>query len=418
MTSDDDELLREFALTRSEQAFTELAGRYANWVYSAALRMVRDPHGAEDVTQAVFLLLWQQPRKALGRSLAGWFFRATRYCAANVRRGEVRRDGRERKAAAMRPEASESETGGLWEQLAPLLEEMMDRLREKDRNVLLLRFYQGKSMSQIGESLRISEDAARKRVSAATEKLRNLFQARGVVVPAAALSAAMLAKTTHAAPAAVIGAINGFGSPPVAVISLANLARRMIFMAKWKLTASITLLFVVLAATATSLCVALWSGSPAAVPPPAAAAIAASAAPVQIQPVASQPTAADLEYVVPFKLGDTHFLNGDSVTIAEIRGTSRNMVIGNRYRVRGTFTLASHNQASLAIYLTSSTNGAYDNEPFGNNAVAVQAGKGDFTLDFEIREMGYPHLSFYPTNGQSFGHLYFGTGAYLYPAKH
>jgi len=97
---DDRQLLRNYVLNRSEEAFAVLTGRYVNLVHSAALRRVRDHHLADDVTQAVFLLLARKaatlPEKTV---LVGWLYRATHFAAGHVLRTERRRQLLHTKAA-------------------------------------------------------------------------------------------------------------------------------------------------------------------------------------------------------------------------------------------------------------------------------------------------------------------------------
>src|ERR1043166_5715801 len=99
---DDAELLAEYAATRSERAFTQLVQKYVSLVYSSALRQVRDPHLAEEITQAVFIIL---ARKAGGLSrrtiLSGWLCRTAHFAACDALKAERRRQQREQLAAQM-----------------------------------------------------------------------------------------------------------------------------------------------------------------------------------------------------------------------------------------------------------------------------------------------------------------------------
>src|ERR1700722_3624194 len=95
----DASLLREFANRRSQEAFNELVSRHSNWVYSTAARLVRDPHLAEDVAQAVFIVLADKAAKLSDAPLHAWLFKVTRYAAANAIRARSRRDKHERFAA-------------------------------------------------------------------------------------------------------------------------------------------------------------------------------------------------------------------------------------------------------------------------------------------------------------------------------
>ena len=97
--NDDLTLLREYARSNSEEAFAALVSRHINLVYSVALRQVRDPHLAEEITQAVFIIL---ARKAgsLGPKtiLSGWLCRTARYASANALTIQRRRQHREQEA--------------------------------------------------------------------------------------------------------------------------------------------------------------------------------------------------------------------------------------------------------------------------------------------------------------------------------
>jgi uncharacterized protein (TIGR03435 family) len=194
----DMDLVREYARSGSEEAFRVLVERHLNLVYSAAYRKLSNPHEAEEVCQAVFIILASKAAKLPQRTvLAGWLYETARLTAANCLRSQIRRSQREQEAQ-MQSTAEQSELDA-WGQVAPVLDEAMAHLNEKDRNAVVLRFFQTKSFQDVGASLGLSEDAAKMRVNRAVEKLRKFFLRRGVTVSATALSAAVAAHAVQSA---------------------------------------------------------------------------------------------------------------------------------------------------------------------------------------------------------------------------
>ena len=204
----DPQLLRAYAEHRSEPAFAELVRRHVDFVYSAARRMVCDSHLAEDVTQAVFIALAKNaPQLANHPVLSGWLHRTAQNIAAQTVRTDVRRRVREQEAAAMN-ELLATEPDALWEQIAPLLDAALGELNEGDRDALFLRYFERKSAREMAEILGTSDDAAQKRVSRATERLREFFAKRGVTVGAGGLAVVISANAVQAAPAGLAVAIS------------------------------------------------------------------------------------------------------------------------------------------------------------------------------------------------------------------
>src|SRR5437667_1024340 len=197
----DQQLLRDYTGRRSEAAFAELVRRHVDFVYSAALRMVRDAHLAEDVAQGVFVALAQSASQLRDRPvLSGWLHRTTQNLAANAVRTNVRRQAREQEAAAMN-ELLAAGSDVSWEHIAPHLDAALGELSEPDRDAVLLRYFEKKSAQEMAERLGISDEAAQKRVSRAVERLREFFAKRGVAIGASGLVVVISANAVQAAPA-------------------------------------------------------------------------------------------------------------------------------------------------------------------------------------------------------------------------
>lgn len=250
----DRELWERYRHSPSAAALGELVRRHVDWVYSAARRQVGDAHQAEDVTQAVFLLLVQKaPRLRANTVLPAWLLKVTRYAAATGRRTEARRKKHETQAAAMKSETSEPIGEEQWEQLAPMLDELVGKLREKDRQAVLLRFYRGMDFAAVGSELGISEEAAKKRVGRAVEKLRQMAQGKGLVLAGAALAEGMLTHTTQAAPAQLAAVVVNVITAPAAAGAAVTIAKGVGQMMTWikiKLVAGVAIALVIFGATA------------------------------------------------------------------------------------------------------------------------------------------------------------------------
>src|ERR1051325_1012167 len=203
----DIELLQQYAREGSEEAFAALVTRHVNLVYSAALRKTGNASAAEEVTQAVFIILAQKADRLRQETiLSGWLYQTARLTSASFLRNEIRRARREQEAY-MESLSNETETEN-WLQIAPLLEDAMGKLSEKDRNAIVLRFFEGKSFQEVGTAFGASENAAKKRVGHALEKLRKYFSKRGVASTSAIIAGMMSTNSAQVAPAALAKVIS------------------------------------------------------------------------------------------------------------------------------------------------------------------------------------------------------------------
>jgi len=240
---DDAELLRRYAEDRSEEAFSELVRRNLGLVYCAALRQCGDAHRAEDVAQAVFTDLARKARSLASRTvLAGWLHTSTRYASLRVLRAESRRRARELKAHAMNASHETGEPAGLWDQLRPVIDDTLRELGERDREAVLLRYFEGKPFSEVGSALAVTEDAARMRVERALERMRAILKRRGVTSTAAVLAAELTARAGVAVPAGLAARVAG------AALGASSSAALITFMSLTKLQTCAALTVAVLGA--------------------------------------------------------------------------------------------------------------------------------------------------------------------------
>ncbi|MBL9206780.1 MAG: sigma-70 family RNA polymerase sigma factor [Opitutaceae bacterium] len=198
----DAELLRRYVTAHDDRAFAELVRRHLNLVYAAALRRTHGrTHLAEEVAQRVFTDL---ARKAAALqhhpALTGWLHRSTRYAAIDATRIAIRQQKLSQSLTAM-ADASSPEPRVDWENLRPVIDAAMDDLKEADREIVLLRFFEGLSFAAVGARMNLSENTARMRTERALDKLRTQLGKRGLGSTASALGLLLANQTMATAPA-------------------------------------------------------------------------------------------------------------------------------------------------------------------------------------------------------------------------
>lgn len=234
----DTELLQRYVDDGSSDAFATLVARHLDLVYSVARRHVDASSTAKDIAQSVFIELARNARRIKpGTPIIAWLHVVSRRVALNAIRANVRRESRERISAELTAmESNETK----WTGLEPFLDEAVESLNPTDRSAILLRYFENKSLREVGAALGTNEGAAQKRVTRAVEQLRTFFVRRGIPVSAVALTTDLSAHALHTAPLGLGSAI----SAAAAVLPTATATATQLVMAtaqKILIAASLTI---------------------------------------------------------------------------------------------------------------------------------------------------------------------------------
>ncbi len=246
------QLLQQYARDGNRDALDTLVRRYADLVYSACRRQIRDSHLSEDAAQAVFFVLARKAKRIRrGTPLSGWLVKTARYTSLQALRTEARRRKHEKQAGTMHANAPDDEAH--WRDLEPHLDAALATLKPLDRSAVVLRYFQQKKLAEVADELNISPAAAEKRVSRAVGKLHKLLQRRGVALSAGALTALVTTHAVHAAPVVIStsgAAIAAGGAGITAIVPLAEGVTKMMMLAKMKTVAASVVVATAVATTA------------------------------------------------------------------------------------------------------------------------------------------------------------------------
>jgi RNA polymerase sigma factor (sigma-70 family) len=231
----DDELIHRFVTSKSQDAFAQLVRRHMDAVYACARRQVQNPQLAEDVTQAVFIVLAKKaPHLGNRVSLAGWLLKTTHLAGRDALKIESRRRRHEAAAGELAQSRLEQNMTPQNENLWPQLDLALAKLNETERTAVTLRYLQGNTTSETASMLGVSEPAAAKRITRALHHLRKFLLNKKVIAPAASLAVILDQLPRVSAPAALAQSVTAAATAAAATPASLAIANGVIHMMTWK----------------------------------------------------------------------------------------------------------------------------------------------------------------------------------------
>ncbi len=207
MNPSDIQLIRQFAENNDQVAFAQLVERYVDIAYSAAITCLGKDDLAHDACQLTFVELSKKARHLPEKvKLGGWIYITARNLSRKIQRTEIRRQQREQKYVDQMETQPKTEAD--WSRLAPDIHEALERLKDTEREAIILRYFQGKSLAEVGDALGVSADAARMRVKRALDGLNGRLTKKGITSTATALAAALPAHASLTAPTGMAASIS------------------------------------------------------------------------------------------------------------------------------------------------------------------------------------------------------------------
>jgi RNA polymerase sigma-70 factor, ECF subfamily len=181
-TSEWERGVRDRMVGGDDAALTDVYDQYSSFVYGLAARVIGDHRAAEDVTQDVFVSIWERPETfdPSRGSLRTWLGTlAHRRAVDYVRREEARRR-RSQREAARSVSAPDVDEMAMALVTAEKVREALEVLPPEQRDPIQLAYFGGKTYREVGLALEIPEGTAKSRLRLGLRRIADVLQSEGV----------------------------------------------------------------------------------------------------------------------------------------------------------------------------------------------------------------------------------------------